>query len=228
MEHSLQIKMNEKLFLRNPEETELGRDIILQSIILIHKTGFESFTFKKLAIKIGTTEAGIYRYFENKHRLLIYIVSWYWSWIEYKVMVHTNNVKSPQLKLKKIIQILSTQVKDEVQTKHVDELLLHEIVRMEGAKAYLTRHVADDNKQQLFKPYKDLCGTIAAIILECNPKYKYPRSLSSTIIEMAHYQNFFMRNLPLLTDFGNIKDDKKVIEFLEDLVFSSLFPLKRK
>ncbi|MDQ3142750.1 MAG: TetR/AcrR family transcriptional regulator [Bacteroidota bacterium] len=228
MELSLQIKMNVKLFLRNPEETELGRAIILQSIVLIHKAGFESFTFKKLAEKIGTTEAGIYRYFENKHRLLIYIVSWYWSWLEYKVMVHTNNMNSPEIKLRKIIQILATQVKDDVQTKHVDERLLHEIVRMEGAKVYLTRHVTDDNKQQLFKPYKDLCGTIASIILECNPKYKFPRSLSSTIIEMAHYQNFFMRNLPSLTDFGNIKDDGKVIGFLEDLVFASLLAMKRK
>ena len=228
MELSLQIRMNENLFLRNPEETELGKEIILQSIVLIHKAGFESFTFKKLAIKIGTTEAGIYRYFENKHRLLVYIVSWYWSWLEYKVMVHTNNIKSPEIKLKKIIEILATDVKDDVQTRHVDERLLHEIVRMEGAKAYLTRHVTDDNKQRLFKPYKDLCGTVAAIILECNPKYKYPRSLSSSIIEMAHYQNFFMRNLPLLTDFGNIKDDRKVIGFLEDLVFASLLPVKRK
>ena len=228
MELSIQIKMNEKLFLRNPEETELGREIILQSIVLIHKAGFESFTFKKLAEKIGTTEAGIYRYFENKHRLLVYIVSWYWSWLEYKVIVHTNNVKLPEVKLKKIIQILATQVKDDVLTKHVDEQLLHEIVRMEGAKAYLTRHVTDDNKQQLFKPYKDLCGTIAAIILEYNPKYKYPRSLSSSIIEMAHSQIFFMHNLPALTDFGKVKDDKKVIGFLEDLVFSSLFPAKRR
>ena len=228
MELSLQIRMNENLFLRNPEETELGKEIILQSIVLIHKAGFESFTFKKLAIKIGTTEAGIYRYFENKHRLLVYIVSWYWSWLEYKVMVHTNNIKTPEIKLKKIIEILATDVKDDVQTRHVDERLLHEIVRMEGAKAYLTRHVTDDNKQRLFKPYKDLCGTVAAIILECNPKYKYPRSLSSSIIEMAHYQNFFMRNLPLLTDFGNIKDDRKVIGFLEDLVFASLLPVKRK
>ena len=228
MELSFQIKMNEKLFHRNPEETELGREIILQSIVLIYKAGFESFTFKKLAEKIGTTEAGIYRYFENKHRLLVYIVSWYWSWLEYKVMVHTNNIKSPEIKLKKIILLLATDVKDDVQTKHVDEPMLHEIVRMEGAKAYLTRHVTDDNKQQLFKPYKDLCATIAAIILDCNPKYKYPRSLSTTIIEMAHYQNFFMRNLPSLTDFGNAKDDKKVMGFLEDFVFASLFPMKRK
>ena len=71
MELSLKIKMNEKLFLRNPEESELGRKIIEFSIILIHKIGFEAFTFKKLAKEINTTEAGVYRYFENKHRLLI-------------------------------------------------------------------------------------------------------------------------------------------------------------
>ena len=222
MELSLNIKMNNNLFLRDPEETELGREIIKNSIILIHKTGFESFTFKKLAEKIGTTEAGIYRYFENKHRLLIYIVSWYWSWLEFKVMVHTNNIESPEVKLKKIIEILATDVKDEIETKHIDERLLHQIVRMEGSKAYLTRNVTDDNKQQLFKPYKDLCGTVAAAILEYNPKYKYPRSLASSIIEMAHYQNFFMRNIPMLTDFGNVKDDRKVIKFLEDMVFASI------
>ena len=64
----LQIKMNEKLFVRNPEQTELGRKIIQFGIQLIQENGFESFTFKKLAEEIGSTEAGIYRYFENKHR----------------------------------------------------------------------------------------------------------------------------------------------------------------
>ena len=79
MEVQLQIKMNEKLFLRDPEQTELGKKIIRHSIQLIYKHGFELFTFKKLAEDIGTTEAGIYRYFENKHRLLIYITAWYYK-----------------------------------------------------------------------------------------------------------------------------------------------------
>ena len=47
--------------------------------------GFESFTFKKLAAKIESTEASVYRYFENKHKLLIYLVSWYWNWVEYRL-----------------------------------------------------------------------------------------------------------------------------------------------
>ncbi|MDP3665682.1 MAG: TetR/AcrR family transcriptional regulator, partial [Sediminibacterium sp.] len=185
MELHLQIKMNEKLFLRNPEQSDLGKKIILHSIQLIHKNGFESFTFKKLAEDIGTTEAGIYRYFENKHRLLIYIVAWYWSWLEYRVTVHTNNIKDPVVKLKRVIMFLDIAVEDDVKTSYVNESILHQIIITEGSKAYLTKKVSEDNRDHLFKPYKDLCAKIGDIILECNPKYKYPKSLSSTIIEMA-------------------------------------------
>lgn len=222
MKLQLQIKMNEKLFLRNPEQTELGKKIILHSIQLIHKNGFESFTFKKLAEDIGTTEAGIYRYFENKHRLLIYITAWYWSWLEYRVAVNTNNIKDPVVKLKRVIKLLATTVEDDIKTGYVDESILHQIIIAEGTKAYLTKHVSEDNKDQLFKPYKDLCAIIGDIIIECNPKYKYARSLSSTIIEIAHFQNFFMNNLPSLTDFGKDKDESKIVAFLKDLVFCSI------
>ena len=86
MDLYLKITLNDRLFLRNPEETELGKKIIQHAIVLIHQIGFESFTFKKLAFEIGTTEAGIYRYFENKHLLLIYIVDWYWAWQEYRLL----------------------------------------------------------------------------------------------------------------------------------------------
>jgi len=30
---------------------------------------------------------------------------------------------------------------------------------------------------------------------------------------MAHFQNFFMNNLPSLTDFGTTKEDKDVVPF---------------
>ena len=114
MDLYLKIEMNEKLFIRNPEATELGKKIIQQGIALIHEIGFEAFTFKKLAAEIGTTEAGIYRYFENKHLLLIYIVDWYWGWQEYRLLFHTNNVKRPETKLKKAITLLSATVVDDV------------------------------------------------------------------------------------------------------------------
>lgn len=222
MKVQLQIKMNDELFLRNPEGSELGKKIIQHSIILIDKNGFESFTFKKLAEEIHSTEASIYRYFENKHRLLIYIVAWYWNWLEYQISFQTNNIESPIVRLKKIIALLATSVGDDESTTYVDESMLHQIVISEGSKVYLTKQVDQDNKLHFFKPYKDLCATIGNIILEVNHDYKYPKSLASTIIEMAHFQNYFMLHLPLLTDFGENKYNSDVISFLENLVFSSL------
>ena len=222
MKLQLQIKMNENLFIRNPEHTALGKNIIKHSIQLISQNGFEAFTFKKLADDIGTTEAGIYRYFENKHRLLLYNIAWYWSWVEYQISFQTNNIKNPVVKLKKVIKLLATTVEDDGKTIYVNECLLHKIVISEGSKAYLTRQVGEDNKNQFFKPYKDLCAVIGNIILECSSNYKYPKSLATTIIEMAHFQNFFMNNLPSLTDFGKNKAESEIILFLNDLVFSSI------
>lgn len=222
MKLQLQIKMNEALFLRNPESSELGKNILKHSVYLIDKAGFEAFTFKKLAEEIGTTEAGIYRYFENKHKLLVYLTAWYWGWLEFQISFHTNNIKDPVVKLKRVIKLLASAVEDDEQTSHINESLLHQIIIAEGSKAYLTKQVGADNKQQFFKPYKDLCAVIGNIISECNPKYKYPKSLASTIIEMAHFQNFFMNNLPSLTDFGKTKEESEIISFLNDLVFSSL------
>ena len=92
----------------------------------------------------------------------------------------------------------------------------------EGSKAYLTRNVTKDNKDSLFKPYKDLCGRIAFIIKEYNPKYKFAHSIASTIIETAHSQKFFSQNLPSLTDFKNEDNDKKLVLFIESLLFNSI------
>ena len=141
--------MNDKLFLRDPEQSELGKKIILHSIELIHQNGFEAFTFKKLATLIGTTEAGIYRYFENKHRLLIYLTAWYWSWLEYQVAFNINNIKDPTVKLKRVIKLLATTVENDSNTLYVDESILHQIIITEGTKAYLNKRVSEDNKDHL-------------------------------------------------------------------------------
>jgi hypothetical protein len=117
---------------------------------------------------------------------------------------------------------LAKAVQDDEKTSYLNESLLHQIIIAEGSKAYLTKQVGEDNKQHFFKPYKDLCAVIGNIISECSPKYKYPKSLASTIIEMAHFQNFFMNNLPSLTDFGSKQEESEIIAFLNDLVFRSL------
>jgi hypothetical protein len=222
MKLEVQIKMNDTLYLRDPEQSELGKNIIKYSIQLIQKYGFEKFTFKKLADATGTTEASIYRYFENKHTLLVYIISWYWGWLEFQIIYQTKNIYDSKAKLKQVITLLANTVQDDIMTSHVDESLLNKIIVSEGCKSYLTKYVEEDNKQQYFKPYKDLCNTVGDIILECNIQYKYPHSLASTIIEVAHLQNYFMHNLPALTDFDHTKKEDQIIDFLNNLVFSSI------
>ena len=223
MQLEVRIKMNDKLFLRNPEESALGKRIVKQGLSLINKLGFENFTFKKLAIEVNTTEATIYRYFENKHKLLVYLITWYWSFLEYKVIFSINNITDAELKLKMIIKLITEEPTNEaINTDFISEFESYKLVIWEGSKSYLTRNVSKDNKDHLFKPYKDLCERFSIIIKEYNPKYKFPHSLASTILEMAHSQKFFKQNLPALTDFPKETDDKKVILFLESILFSSL------
>ena len=56
------------IYLRNPLDTTLGKNILKHAIILMDKIGFDEFNFKKLAKEMGSTEASVYRYFENKYK----------------------------------------------------------------------------------------------------------------------------------------------------------------
>ncbi|GAB3639842.1 TetR/AcrR family transcriptional regulator [Spirosoma arcticum] len=227
MDYSVHVRMNERLFLRDPEGSDLGRRIVRQGIVLFDEIGFEDATFKKLAERMGTKEASIYRYFENKHRLLVYLIAWYWQWLDFQLLFQTNNLTDPHDKLERLLHLLLLNDPDQSLTDGIDLRALHRVVVREASKAYLTRHVTEDNRQQLFKPYKDLCARIADIILELRPDYPYARSRASSLIETAHYQTFFMQNLPSLTDFGlepgyQHASDRKLLNFMRHLLYSSL------
>ncbi len=220
MELRVQIKMNQSLFLRDPEGSVLGKKIIRSSVELISSNGFESFTFRKLAEQVGSTEASIYRYFENKHKLLVYLLAWYWAWIEYRIRFETNNITDPKVKLKMVIRLI-TDIQDDV-TSGLNENLLHQIVVSEGPKTYLTKEVDAENEQHFFKPFKDLSQLIADLILACNSEYYYAKSLASTLIEAAHFQHYFMKHLPSLTESAENKGVESIIDFLNNLVFSAI------
>jgi hypothetical protein len=143
--------------------------------------------------------------------------------LEYKVVFSLNNLKDSKARLKTIIRIVSEEPSDN--SDNVDflsELEGYKMVVGQGSKAYLHRNVNKDNKDRLFKPYKDLCSRFSELIIDFNPKYKFPHSLASTILEMAHLQKFFKLYLPTLTDFESENDDKKLIVFLESLLFNSI------
>jgi len=222
MQFQIRLQPSDRLALRDPEDTPLGRNIVRHGLVLMHKLGYEQFTFKKLADEIRTTEASIYRYFENKHRLLLYILNWYWNFLEYLVMFSLQNLDNPEQKIRKVIELLVRQLPEGLDNSGLDKAALYEIVIAESSKVYLTREVDQINEEQLFKPYKDLCGRIASLFLEYNPAFPYPRSLASTLVEMAHFQYFFMMKLPRLTDFAGNKNVDNVVAYLDHLVFSAI------
>ncbi|CAN5468470.1 TetR/AcrR family transcriptional regulator [soil metagenome] len=221
---NIKIRVEEKVYLKDPENTELGRKIVRDGILLIDELGLEAFTFKKLAERINSTEATLYRYFLSKHMLLIYLISWYWNWLEYRLIFSTNNIVSPEERLKIAIQILIGSLNSDIYFEHIDKDALQRIVVSESAKAFLNKEVDENNKEGFFFSYKRICKRIADIILEINPNYKYPASLVSTISESAHYQKFFAQHLPSLTNLGKGKNfsEHKLVDFLTDLTFKSI------
>lgn len=218
---NIKIKVEEKVYLKDPETSDKGRDIIKHGIMMIDELGLEAFTFRKLAERIGSTEATVYRYFESKHMLLSYLISWYWNWLEYRLVFATNNIESAEARLRIAIRILSGRIENDMDFEHIDEVTLQSIVVAESAKAYLTKEVDLNNKEGFFLSYKRFCKRIADIVQEVNPGYKYPASLVSTIAESAHYQKFFALHLPSLTD---IHDDSRnqLEDFLTDMVFKTI------
>lgn len=220
----LKLHLNENLFLKDPQDTELGRKIVHHSIQLIDELGLEAFTFKKLSVEIDSTEASIYRYFENKHRLLIYLITWYLTWLEYRIVFETNNISDPYKKLEKAIFLMNEKKHYDKSFPDVDETALQRIVINESDKTYLTKQVDHDNEFGFFKGYKSLCNTVAEMVLEVNPNYPFAHSLISTCIQAAHQQVFFAEHLPSLTDYTCSKEDVhyRNFEFMHDMVLKTI------
>ena len=221
MESNIQLKIDEKVFTKDPSSSDLGKKILENSIALIEELGFEAFTFGKLADKAQCTEASIYRYFENKHKLLIYHLTWYWTWMEYHLTLATANIKSPEERLTIAIRLLTSPLEQGPGIPQVDEAALYRIVIAESQKVYLTKNVDEENKQGLFFSYKKLCKKAAGIVKEINPAYRYPTALISTVVESSYDQRYFARHLPSLTEIPK-EQENGITEYLTELVFKAI------
>jgi len=214
------IQVNAAVYLKDPESSQLGQRIISGSITLIDDIGFEQFTFGKLAKSIGSTEASVYRYFESKHKLLLYITSWYWAWMEYRLVFRLANLESAEERLKRALIVLTEPIEEDSDFSHINEVKLNHIVNSEASKVYLTKDVDKENKVGVFSPYKEIVERVSNIIIEINKSYKYPHMLVSTIIEGAHNQRFFAEHLPRLTD--TVKGEDAITNFCIETVFNSI------
>ncbi len=215
----IQLQINPAIYLKDPESSKLGRKILQGSIEMIADKGFEYFTFKKLAEHIESTEASIYRYFESKHKLLLYLVNWYWTWLSYRLDYEIANIESAEERLTKVINLLTEKVMQDADFEHIDEQELYQIIINESAKTYLTHEVDEENKEGDFTAYKNLVNEISQIVKEINPEYKYSKMLISTMIEGIHHQRFFQIHLPKLT---NITEENAVSDFYQQMVFKSI------
>lgn len=215
LQSKIAIKINPMVFKKDPLSSELGEKILRQGVGLMEELGFEDFTFKKLAKHINSTEASIYRYFDNKHNFLAYLTMWYWGWMEYRVITSTLNIEDPRIRLQRAIKCITEEITEDKEVHQIDEVKLHRIVTIESSKVYLCKTVEADNESGFFTVYKSLVGGIADIILEINPKFKYPHMLVSTIIEGARHQRFFADHLPRLTDV--VKGEDAITTFYTQL-----------
>ena len=211
---NIKIQVNEKLYVKDPETSALGKKIIQESIILIDEIGFDNFTFKKLGEKIGSNESSIYRYFENKHKLLVYLSSWYWSWMEYKLVFATTNIRDPKEKLAKAVTIVTEKVLDDGKTEHINEAVLNNIIIAEFTKTFHTKEVDQENKEGFFLIYKRVINRIVAMVNEVNPEYLFAKSLVSTIVEGSLHQHFLTEHLKTITD---CKDSASITKFYLNL-----------
>ncbi len=197
---NFKIQVNEKIFVKDPDTSVLGKKIIEQSIYLIDEIGFDNFTFKKLGELINSNESSIYRYFENKHKLLVYLSSWYWSWIEYRLVFGTSNIENNLEKLKKAITIVTEKIVDDINTEYINESILNKIIIAEFTKTLHTKEVDNENKEGFFLIYKRVINRIVAIINEIDPDYPFAKCLVSTIVEGSLHQHFLKDHLRTITD----------------------------
>ncbi|WP_445453842.1 TetR/AcrR family transcriptional regulator [Flavobacterium sp. 25HG05S-40] len=216
---SLKIQINEKIFVKDPESSILGKKIIEESIILIDEIGFEDFTFKKLGERIGSNESSIYRYFESKHKLLLYLCSWYWGWMEYRLVLSTSNINEPMEKLKRAITIVTEKIEDDSATLHINEGILNRIIIVQFTKTLLTKEVDEENKEGFFLVYKRVINRLIDIIQEVNPEYLFAKSLASSIVEGSLHQHFLKDHLKTIT---NCNKTSTSTDFYLDLVQKTL------
>lgn len=216
---SLRMGINENLYLKDPESSELGKKIVEHSILMINEIGFESFTFKKLGTAIQSNESSIYRYFENKHKLLLYLASWYWGWLEYRMVFATYGISDNEKKLRRAIEILTQKVEEDTTFLHINEVILNKIVINEYSKSYLTKEVDKENKEGYFLVYKRLVNRLTEMIEAVDREYPYPISLASTIFEGSLHQYFLKEHFPALT---NCNESVSPLEYFTDLIDRTL------
>jgi len=206
---NISISVHPNTFLRDPKETTLGKKIIKHGIDVLSETGFQCFNFKQLAKQMQSTEASVYRYFENKHMLLVYLSSWYWDYLNYLIEIDTRNITDPQKKLSIAIRTIVNGSTADSPVEYIDQKKLHTIIVEHFFKAMFNKTISTEEKENLFANYRNLNSNLTEIVKAVNPTFKYPCALASTIIKMSIDHSYYADQICSLTEITNCIHTKK-------------------
>jgi AcrR family transcriptional regulator len=211
----IRVDVSSSLYLKDPFSSELGISIVREGSLMIQELGLEQFTFKKLAAKIGSAEAAVYRYFENKHKFLLYLNAWYWAWLEHNYVFVTANLIDPEERLSLAIRLM---VEGPIyrQNDHLDPDLLRYIVVNESLKGYMTKEVDSEHESGIFSQVYKFSDRVTSLIREINPGYLYPKTLVSTLMESTLMQSFNSQHMPGMIDAKPESGDR--FKFFHQLV----------
>lgn len=194
------ISISEGIYVKNPLKTDLGKNIIRAAIDLLNDIGFEDFNFKKVAENAGTTEASVYRYFENKYKLLVYLSAWYWDFMLFMVMLDIRNINDPRSQLKQAIATLINSRNSILTPEYIDQTKLHNVMVENATKVFHTKNVDKLNKEGYYANYKKMVKTISEMINKIDHNYNFPIALASTIVEQSLNNEYYIEHLPSLID----------------------------
>lgn len=211
----LSLELPECLYVKNPDSSKLGKNILHQAALMIGKSGIEEFNFLKLSKEIGCTEASVYRYFHNKQQLVQYLLNIYWGAICVEIEYTVRQIKSPKKRLKAALEILAAPHPENFTDNKLADAVVS-VAMSEGVRIHLRPRISEELKAGNFKYYSTLLDQLEMLIAEGLPGYPYARSLSATMIDTAMLQMLYTSRFKSFTDKACIENG--ISGFLKSLL----------
>lgn len=214
-----QVHIPSRMAQHDPSHSRTGLKILNTAIQMIADEGYEVFHLSKLAEKADTVESTVYRYFENKHKLLLYISGWYWAYLDFSIDYETRETGDSQQILQKAIELMAGKNLPKNTDLIGDPLLIHRIIIMEFSKIYTTQMAHEDNKEGYFVYFKTFVNKIGNILADSMPNYKFTRSFAFLLVSGIYQQAHVAEKLPALSDYEQKEPmDEFLSRFVKNLV----------
>ncbi|MFN8332881.1 MAG: hypothetical protein U0T81_16985 [Saprospiraceae bacterium] len=83
--------------------------------------------------------------------MLLYILNWYWCYMEYLLMYRLVNISDIKARLEIVLELLTSELPESSGHLDYNLQLLNHIVIAESSKVYLIKEVSEINKNEVFK-----------------------------------------------------------------------------